>query len=75
MMEDTPDPAPPQGTGEAEQDQLLAACDLLQQELDALLTAGDGDTAAASLDAAIGSFRRIEAQNVSSVQLVALAGA
>lgn len=51
---------------------LAATCERLQQELDALMGEQDGEEAARSLDGAVSSLKRVQQQNVSSVQLVAL---
>lgn len=53
-------------------ERIVDECERLQGELDALLSGADGRSAAESLDAAVGSMKENEHNNVSSVQLVAL---
>ena len=53
---------------------LAAVCAQLQGELDALLADGDTADTVTSLDSAVASLRETEQRNVSSIQLVALAG-
>jgi hypothetical protein len=51
---------------------LAAACDRLQDELEAALGEQEDEDAASSLENAISSLRDVEQRNVSAVQLVAL---
>jgi hypothetical protein len=70
------DPEPDTAAGMAAPDQadLAATCAQLQGELDALLGGQDAEKAVDSLDTAVASLKEVEYRNVSSVQLVALAG-
>lgn len=73
-MPQRPGPSAPDPSAAAADTDLAAACAQLQGELDALLEGHDTEAAVASLDTAIASTREVEQHNVSSVQLVALAG-
>ncbi|HEX5493384.1 MAG TPA: hypothetical protein VFX70_02270 [Mycobacteriales bacterium] len=63
----------PAVTGAAPAD-VAATCERLQRELDTLMGEQDEREATRSLDSAVASIRQVEQQNVSAVQLVALAG-
>jgi hypothetical protein len=65
--------AAPAQPSTADQSDLAATCERLQRQLEALISQQDAEAAVESLDAAVASLKQVEHQNVSSVQLVALA--
>ena len=59
--------------GTPERADVADACARLQDELESLIGGLDSQNAAQSLDSAIASLKDVERENVSTVQLVALA--
>jgi hypothetical protein len=60
-------------SGRPKRAEVADACAQLQEELESLIGGLDSEDAVRSLDSAIGSLKDVEQENVSTVQLVALA--